>query len=76
MPLESLLENKLEFMIQAHQPSTVVDGWAFYEFQIYIDLLNKRNKEKNTKEETNNNSNNSSNGIINKIGNLANKFKK
>lgn len=62
-------------MIQANQQSTTVDCWPFYEFQIYVDLLNKRNKEKAAKEGEANKNTDSTGGLMNKIGNLANRFK-
>lgn len=64
-------------MIQAHQPSSEIDNWPFYEFQLYVDILNKRNKEKEAQNNQNKNtSTEKSSGIMNSISKMANKFKK
>lgn len=77
MPLTNLLENKLEFMIQAHQSTTVIDAWPFYEFQIYIDLLNQRNKEREAKNTASTETtDNKSSGLLGSLNRMANKFKK
>ena len=31
-------------MIQANQQSTTIDSWDYWEFQMYIEILNKKNK--------------------------------
>lgn len=64
-------------MIQAHQPASEIDNWPFYEFQLYVDILNKRNKEKNAQNTENKNASaEKSSGIMSSISRMANKFKK
>lgn len=51
--LDGLRKNKIEFMIQAHQQTTTIDLWPYYEFEDYISILNKRNEEEKKSREKN-----------------------
>ena len=42
--LMTLLRNKFEFMVQTHQPTTVIDSWSYWEYEEYVKLLNEKNK--------------------------------
>ncbi len=33
-------------MIQANQQSTTIDTWEYWEFQMYIEILNRKNSQK------------------------------
>jgi len=37
-------------MMQANQQSTTIDTWDYWEFQTYIEILNKKNKQRATQE--------------------------
>lgn len=48
-------------MIQANQQTTTIDTWPYYEFEDYINILNKRNEEeKKAREESEKKSHSSS----------------
>lgn len=36
--------------MQANQQSTTIDTWDYWEFQTYIEILNKKNKQRATQE--------------------------
>lgn len=57
-------------MIQAHQQTTTIDTWPYYEFEDFIKLLNVRNEEersKNKESEKNQNNNNVYGDTLNKL---------
>ncbi len=45
MPLNNLLDNEFEFMMQAHQPLSEVMDMPYWKFESFIERLNKRNDE-------------------------------
>ena len=45
----NLLKNKFEFLWQKEIPPSEFDKMDFWEFEIYISLMNDRNKEENKK---------------------------
>ena len=45
----NLLKNKFEFMWQKKIPPSEFDKMDFWEFEIFIQLMNERNKEENKK---------------------------
>lgn len=54
-------------MIQANQQTTTIDTWPYYEFEDFINLLNKRNEEErkaNEESEKKQNSNSQYNNML------------
>jgi hypothetical protein len=49
--LTTLLKNKFEFMVQTHQPSTVIDTWSYWEYEEYAKFLNEKNKKEEEENE-------------------------
>lgn len=49
--IEDLGKNKFEWMVQHNIPTTVVDTWYYWEFEMYVNYLNERNKEENDQRE-------------------------
>jgi hypothetical protein len=45
MPLNSLLDNQFEFIIQANQPISDIENLPYWKFEAFIERLNKRNDE-------------------------------
>ena len=46
--VEDLINNKFQLMVQ---DPNVVDNWYYWEYEIYIKLLNKRNKDEKEQQE-------------------------
>lgn len=68
MPLNNLLDNEFEFMIQTHQPIDVIENMPYWKFEMFIERLNKRNDElasRRKKEEEEHKKSQSSSGIGN-----------
>ena len=80
MPLNNLLDNEFEFMIQTHQPINVIENLPYWKFEAFIDRLNKRNDElaqrrKKEEEEHKKSQSNSGVGKFN-ASSFMNKFSK
>jgi hypothetical protein len=75
--LEGLRKNKIEFMIQGNQQTTTIDKWPYYEFEDYINLLNKRNEEEKKQREVSekNQGGSSNNTEYRKMMDMAKNFK-
>lgn len=44
--VEDLLNNKFQLMVQdTHIMTNIIDKWYYWEYEFYIKLLNKRNKD-------------------------------
>ena len=51
VPVKDIIENKFQWLIQHQLPPYYVDTWYYWEFEIYIKLLNEKNKEENEQRE-------------------------
>ena len=47
MPLEALLNNEFEFIMQVKQPLSEVMEMPYWKFEEFIERLNKKNEEQN-----------------------------
>jgi hypothetical protein len=53
-PIEDLLKNKFQMMVQLQVPTTVVNTWYYWEYEQYVRLLNEKNKEEMDQQEKQN----------------------
>jgi hypothetical protein len=56
-------------MIQAHQQTTTIDSWPYYEFEDFIKYLNERSEEEEKKQSKGQNSNNQYNNMMKNASN-------
>lgn len=45
MPLNNLLDNEFEFLMQTHQQVDVIEKMPYWKFEAFIERLNRRNDE-------------------------------
>ena len=45
MPLNNLLDNEFEFMLQTHQQISEIENMRYWKFEAFIERLNRRNDE-------------------------------
>jgi len=79
MPLNNLLDNQFEFMLQTHQQISDIENMKYWKFEAFIERLNRRNDElaqRRKKEEEEHKKAQSNSGIGNfNAKSFMNKFK-
>lgn len=78
MPLNNLLDNEFEFIIQTNQPLSEILNIPYWKFEAFIERLNKRNDEINQKRKKEEEEQKKSTGNLNSsfnVGSMMNKFK-
>jgi len=78
MPLNNLLDNEFEFMLQTHQQISEIENMRYWKFEAFIERLNRRNDElaqRRKKEEEEHKKSQAGSGIGNfNAGSFMNKF--
>jgi len=79
MPLNSILDNEFEFMMQSKQGIDVIEALPYWKFEAFVERLNRRNDEisaNHKKQDEDHKKSQSSSGIGDfNAGSFMNKFK-